>query len=218
MNIISYRYTNTFKQFLLIVCMLYFILCAVVIAEVTIFNVPGYEMGTLGVAANLLFYMVIFAVLILFFIGYKFCYTLYDDETIIYYNKLLRRERSIDIASINKVVLNKKGVNIYANGDLDNSAFYIPFFRGGIIEAIEIDMFYRKMKEIEGIEVVKEFKVLPGYGKGFTALKVAYVFLTAYMLLLCATPLATVIVLYQHFAQEIRYENSGKFSKIIRYG
>ena len=62
------------------------------------------------------------------------------------------------------------------------------------------DKFYRKMKETEGIEVVKEFKVLPGYGKGFTALKVAYVFLTAYMLLLCATPLAAVIVLFQHFA------------------
>ena len=200
MNIISYRYTNTFKQFLLIVCMLYFVLCATVIASVAIFDVPGYEMGIWNILANLFFYLAIFAVLILFFIGYKFCYTLYDDETIIYYNKLLRKERSIDIASINKVVLGKKGVNIYANGDLENSALYIPFFRGGIIEAIEIDKFYRKMKETEGIEVVKEFKVLPGYGKGFTALKVAYVFITAYMLLLCVTPLVTVIVLFQNFA------------------
>ena len=197
MNIISYRYTNTFKQFLLIVCMLYFILCATVIAEVVIFNVPGYEVNVVG---GFLLYGVIFALLVLLFIGYKFCYTLYDDETIIYYNKLLKRERSIDIASINKVVLGKKGVNIYTKDDLENSAFYIPFFRGGIVEAIEIDKFYRKMKETEGIEVVKEFKVLPGYGKGFTALKVAYVFLTAYMLLLCATPLAAVIVLFQHFA------------------
>ena len=197
MNIISYRYTNTFKQLLLIVCMLYFILCATVIAEVVIFNVPGYEVNVIG---GLLLYAAIFAVLLLLFLGYKFCYTLYDDETIIYYNKLLKKERSINIASINKVVLGKRGVNIYANGDLENSALYIPFFRGGIIEAIEIDKFYRKMKETEGIEVVKEFKVLPGYGKGFTALKVAYVFLTAYMLLLCVTPLVAVIVLFQNFA------------------
>ncbi len=197
MNIISYRYTNTFKQFFLIVCMLYFLLCAAVIAEVVIFNVPGYEVNIIG---GLFLYTAIFALLLLIFLGYKFCYTLYDDETIIYYNKLLKKERSIDIASINKVVLGKKGVNIYANNDLENSAFYIPFFRGGIIEAIEIDKFYRKMKETEGIEVIKEFTVLPGYGKGFTALKVGYVFITAYMLLLCATPLAAVIVLFQSFA------------------
>ena len=61
MNIISYRYTNTFKQFLLIVCMLYFILCATVIAEVVIFNVPGYEVNVVG---GLLLYGVIFALLV----------------------------------------------------------------------------------------------------------------------------------------------------------
>ncbi len=197
MNIISYRYTNTFKQVLLIICMLYFLLCAAVIAEVIIFNVPGYEVNVIG---GLLLYGAIFAVLFLFFIGYKFCYTLYDNETVIYYNKLLKKERSIDLSTVNKVVLGKKGVNFYANGDLENSAMYIPFFRGGIIEALEIDKFYRAMKEREGITVVKEFTVLPGYGKGFTALKVAYVFLSAYMLLLCVTPLVAVIVLFQNFA------------------
>lgn len=197
MNIISYRYTNTFKQFLLIICMLYFLLCATVIAEVVIFNVPGYEVNVIG---GLLLYGAIFAVLVLLFIGYKFCYTLYDDETVIYYNKLLKKERSIDLSTVNKVVLGKKGVNFYANGDFENSAMYIPFFRGGIIEAIEIDKFYRTMKEREGITVIKEFTVLPGYGKGFTALKVAYVFLSAYMLLLCVTPLVAVIVLFQNFA------------------
>lgn len=197
MNIISYRYTNTFKQFLLIVCMLYFILCATVIAEVVIFNVPGYEVNVVG---GLLLYGVIFALLVLLFIGYKFCYTLYDEDTVIYYNKLLKKERSIDLSTVDKVVLGKKGVNFYANGDSENSAMYIPFFRGGIIEALEIDKFYRTMKEREDITVVKEFQVLPGYGKWFTALKVLYVFLTAYILLLCATPLAAVIVLFQHFA------------------
>ncbi len=197
MNIISYRYTNTFKQFLLIVCMLYFILCATVIAEVVIFDVPGYEVNVVG---GLLLYGVIFALLVLLFIGYKFCYTLYDNDTVIYYNKLLKKERSIDLSTVDRVVLGKKGVNFYANGDFENSAMYIPFFRGGIIEALEIDKFYRIMKEREDITVIKEFQVLPGYGKWFTALKVLYVFLTAYVLLLCATPLAAVIVLFQHFA------------------
>lgn len=197
MNIISYRYTNTFKQFFLIICMLYFLLCATVIAEVVIFNVPGYEVNVIG---GLLLYGAIFALLVLLFIGYKFCYTLYDNDTVIYYNKLLKKERSIDLSTVNKIVLGKRGVNFYANGDFENSAMYVPFFRGGIIEAIEIDRFYRAMKEREGITVVKEFTVLPGYGKGFTALKVAYVFLSAYMLLLCTTPLVAVIVLFQNFA------------------
>ena len=170
---------------------------ATVVAGVVIFKVPGYEVNILG---GLLLYGAIFAVLISFFLGYKFCYTLYDDDTVIYYNKLLKRERSIELSTVNKVVLGKRGVNFYANGDLENSAMFIPFFRGGIIEAIEIDKFYRTMKEREGIDVVKEFKVLPGYGKGFTALKVVYVFLCAYMLLISVTPLVAVIVLFQNFA------------------
>ena len=197
MNIISYRYTNTFKQFFLIVCMFYFLLQAAVVAGVVIFDVPGYEVNVFG---GILLYSAIFALLLFFFLGYKFCYTLYDDETVIYYNKLLKRERSIDLSTVNKIVLSKKGVNFFANGDSENSAMYIPFFRGGIIEAIEIDRFFRAMKEREGIEVIKEFRILPGYGKAFTALKVLYVFLCAYMLLISVTPLVAFIVLFQNFA------------------
>ena len=196
MNIISYRYTNTFKQFLLIICMIYFLLCAAIVCEVVIFDVPGYEVNVIGA---LFLYAAIFVLLAMIFIGYKFFYTLYDDDTIIYYNKLLKKEYSANFADIKKVVLHKRGVSFYADSTSTTAALYIPFFRGGIIDALEIDKFYRFLKAKEGIDVVKEFTVLPGYGKGFTVLKVVYVFLSAYVLLLCATPLVAVIVLFQNF-------------------
>jgi len=197
MKVISYRYTNTFKQLLLIICMFYCLLCAIVVAEVVIFDVPGYEVNVIG---GLFLYVSIFIIITLSLIGYKFCYTLYDDETVIYYNKLLKKEYSLALSAIDKVVLGKRGINFYSKDNSKNPLFYIPFFRGGIIEAIEIDMFYKAMKKRESITVIKEFTVFPGYGKGFTMLKVCYVFLSTYMLLLCAKPLIVIILLFQNFA------------------
>ena len=196
MNIISYRYTNSMKQIFLASCFLNFLLSFIMIIQIEVFNVPGYEVNTLFAT---LFYTLILIANVMILLGYKFCYTLYDVETVIYFNKLLRRERSIELSDVNKIVLGKKGVNFYTPENPDESSLYIPFFRGGVIRAIEIDQFYRTMKEREGITVIKEFTVLPGYGKLWTALKVAYLFLAGFMFMSCATPLAVVIVLFQSF-------------------
>ncbi len=196
MNIISYRYTNSMKQIFLVSCMLNFLLSFIMVIQIEVFNVPGYEVNTFVAIA---FYSIVLIALAMILFGYKFCYSLYDDETVIYFNKLLRHERSIDLANVKKIVLGKKGVNFYTEETSQESAMYIPFFRGGVIEAIEIDKFYRKMKEREDMTVIKEFKILPGYGKVWTAIKVGYLFLAGFMLLSCATPLAVVIVLFQNF-------------------
>lgn len=184
------------KQIFLASCFLNFLLSFIMIIQIEVFNVPGYEVNTLFAT---LFYTLILIAIVMILLGYKFCYTLYDDETVIYFNKLLRRERSIELSDVNKIVLGKKGVNFYTPENPDESSLYIPFFRGGVIRAIEIDQFYRTMKEREGITVIKEFTVLPGYGKLWTALKVAYLFLAGFMFMSCATPLAVVIVLFQSF-------------------
>ncbi len=195
MEIISYHYTNTMKQLMISSIMLYFLLRLVIIGEIVIFDIPGYDVNILF---TVVLYVIIFAALMTLLLGYKFCYTLYDDNTITYYNRLLKKERSIEINDIKKVVLGKRGVNFYKE-DSDESAFFIPFFRGGIIEALEINNFYTKIKAAEGIHVIKDFKVLPGYGKPFVALKVLYVFLAILIFLNCFTPLATIIILYQSF-------------------
>lgn len=197
MKIISYRYTNAFKQFFLISCMLYFLLCGVVISEIVIFRVPGYEVNIIGA---MFLYLIIFITFFMLLISHKFCYTLYDSNQIIYCNKLFKRKSVLELNTVKRIVFSKRGVHTFESFDESNRSFYIPFFRCGIVDAIEIDEFYRKMKEIEGLCVIKEFKVLPGYGKGFKFLKLFYGILTAYMLLLCAKPLATIIILFQHFA------------------
>lgn len=196
MNIISYRYTNSFRQFLLLTGMLYFLLSLAGTLMVPIFNIEGYEAK--AIIALCIYYIFAIAILIVIFRSHKFCYTLYDDETITYYNRLTRKDRSIEISEIKKAVLGKKGVNLYGE-DSSNPIFFIPFFRGGRVDALEIDKFYKMLKEKEDVSVCKEFTILPGYGKPWIILKILYVFLTALTLLSCATPLAVVIILWQNF-------------------
>ena len=196
MNRISYQYTNVYKQIFLILYMFYLLLCASVIAEIVIFDIPGYEIKVLN---GLLIYSMLMITIFFIFRGYKFFYTTYNGEKITYHNILLRRSRSIDIDSVRKIIFYKKGVKFYTT-DFKNSSLYIPFYRGGIIDAIEIDKFYKTVKTKNNIEVIKEFRILPGYGKLATILKVIYIFLTVYAFLSCIKPLVTIIVLFQNFA------------------
>lgn len=198
MNIISYRYTNSMKQVFLFSWMLFFLLYIATVVEMVIFKVPGYS--TLNALSLLLYYVVFLAVLILVFIGYKFFYTLYDEDTVIYYNKLTRKEYSVDLSDVNKVVFQKKGIDFYTMDAGEKPSLHIPLFRGGIIDAVELDKFYQAMKAREGVVVYKEFTVLPGYGKLFTVIKVIYLILAAYTLLNCATPLAAFIAVFKSFA------------------
>ncbi len=195
MEIISYRYTNSMKQILILFIMLYFLLRLVVMGEIVFFNIPGYEVNIL---LTILLYALIFAVLISFLLGYKFCYTLYDDETITYYNRLSRKDKSIEMKDVKKIVFGKKGVEFF-DGEEGNLLLYIPFFRGGIVDALEINKFYTKMKERGNIHLIKDFTTLPGYGKGWWLLKMLYAFIAILIFLNCFTPLATVIILYQNF-------------------
>ncbi len=149
MNRISYQYTNVYKQIFLILYMFYLLLCASVIAEIVIFDIPGYEVKVLN---GLLIYSTLIITIFFIFRGHKFFYTTYDSEKITYRNILLRRSRSIDIDSVRKIIFCKKGVKLYTT-DKQRPSLYIPFFRGGIIDALDIDRFYKIMKSKDILEV-----------------------------------------------------------------
>ncbi len=55
-------------------------------------------------------------------------------------------------------VLDTFGVKFFASQNADpkqNSRFFPPFFRDGIVEAVQIDKFYKMLKANEDIRVVK---------------------------------------------------------------
>lgn len=203
MKKIRYHYTNLPKQILFAICGLYLLLRFFIIMEIIIFKLDGYY-ENLNIPLTLTLYLVLFILLLILFRGHKICISTYDENTLTYYNTLLHHSKSVDLSTVKLAVFDTLGVKFYDRDNIDYKSksekpiFFLPFFRDGIIEAIDINEFFKMMKAKDGIHVVKTFQVLPGYSKKWTALSVAYGFLAVLAFMNLATPLTVVIVLLQN--------------------
>lgn len=229
MRKITYHYSALSKQTWFYSGILYLILTSLVYILVAAYRVEGYyeSLNLPLILTSNLIGMVFFWLLSL---GHLICYSEYDDEKITYKNRLLRTERTFFFKDAEAVIFDKKGVKFYASCQAlvnkEKPDFYIPFFRDGKIEALQINAFFKAMKDREkaaseaeegeingGLEngasgtvvgplsfkVYKTFKVLPGYGRKWKYLAFAYACLTLLVLMNCAKPLAVVIGLMQTF-------------------
>ena len=198
---IQYRYTNIAKQILFGVCFLYALLRFMIMAEIIIFKIDGYYQAT-NVPLTLIMYLAIFALLFVLFRGHKYCYSTYDEKMLTYHNSLLKRTRSLNLSEAQVAVFDTKGVSFYAedgdNFEREKPIFFLPFFRDGIIEAVQINKFYKMLKAMPGMRVIKRFHVLPGYGKKWNFVTIAYGFIAVIVFMNCATPLTVCIVLFQN--------------------
>ena len=203
MKKIQYHYTNTLKQVFLASCFIWAILRFLVTMEIIIFQIEEYY-EAINIPLTMLMYAALFAFLVVLFLGHKLCYSLYDGERIVYRNTLLRREKTFLLSNAHFAVFDTFGVKFFAAEEDEQSGkkplFFLPFFRDGIIEAVQINGLFKMLKERENIRVIKKFKVLPGYGKKWKLLSVLYGFLTFALLTSCITPLTVVIILFQNFA------------------
>ncbi len=201
MKKIGYHYTNLAKQIFIGICFLYLLLRFLIVLEILVFKLDGYY-ENMNFPLTLLLYFVIFLVLLVVLRGHKICISAYDEQTLTYYNTLLRKSKSLDLSTVKMAVFDTFGVKFYDHQDADykneKPMFFLPFFRDGIIEALDIDAFFKMMKAKEGVQVIKTFKVLPGYTKKWTALTVFYGFLAVFAFMNTATPLTVVIVLFQN--------------------
>lgn len=198
MNRITYRSSSLPRQTVLLSLFLYFIMRAIIMAQIVIYKLEGYDVN---IPLTILLYLVIFAVLIFLLRTPKYWYSMYTKEKVTYYNRLLRKETTFHFADAKLAVFDTMGVKFFAEQDADpkndKPLFMIPFFRGGIVEAVPIDRFFRMLKERDDLLVVKTFKVLPGYTHKWKFLSVFMAFITAAIIMNCATPLTVIIVLFQ---------------------
>ena len=169
MNKIQYYYSAMSKQVFLILLCIFFILRFALFAEIVIYDIQGYG-DSFNIGATFILYSLYIAACIFFFIGYKFFFTTYDENVVTYHNKLLKKEISADLNTIQKATLTKKGVFLYQDADSSEACLHIPFWRLGKISPVGIDEFYKLLKT-KDIIIDKQFKVLPGYGrsKGLTS-------------------------------------------------
>lgn len=201
MNKIQYHYTNLAKQVFFLVCFIYTLLRFLIMMEIIIFKIEGYYEAT-NIPLTLLMYAALFAIIILFFRGHKFCYSAYDEGRLVYHNTLLRRSKELNLSGARLAVFDTFGVKFFSAADADPKTekplFFLPFFRNGIVEAVQIDKFYKMLKANETIRVIKNFKVLPGYSKKWRFVAIAYGFLSIVLFMSCATPVTVLIVLFQN--------------------
>lgn len=198
-NDIRYRYTSLSKQVLIGLIFVFFLMRLIIMLQICIYKLEGYEVN---LPLTLLMYAAIFFVCYLLFRGHTFCYSLYDDTGLIYRNAFLRRERALNFSDVRLAVFDTFGVNFYRDAQEadrgEKPVFVLPFFRDGIIQAVQVDGLYKMLKSKEDIEVRKLFKVLPGYTKKWRFVSIAYGFLCVLALTTMVTPLTVIIVLFQN--------------------
>lgn len=193
MSKIQYRYTNMAKQVFILVCFLYTLLRFIIMMEIIIFKIDKYYEVT-NIPMTLIMYALLFAIIIMLFRGHKFCYSHYNEEELVYYNTLLHKKKSLDLSKVNLAVFGTFGVKFFED---DKPVFFLPFFRGGIISAVQIDQFYKMLKNDSAVKVVKKFTVLPGYSNKWKLATIAYALLAIAVFMNFATPITVIVVLFQ---------------------
>ena len=199
MRKIEYNYSSAFKQLLLAVIALYVLLYYLVIVEIKVFDIPEYADSILFLRSTIV-YLVIFAVLGCLFFAHRFCYSIYTPDELTFYNRLLFRQKTLDFSKVRLAVFDTFGVKFYdkeVSFPITEKPFFtLPFYWGGFIDPVQIDKLHHFLEDSKKIPVVKNYKVLLGYGKSWRLLYAFYIFFTICFIIAGVTPLTAVIVLF----------------------
>ncbi len=210
MQKITYRYSALSKQTWFYAGMLYLALLSVVYILVAAYHVEGYY-EDMNLTLNLLANAAGMAFFYLLSLGHHVCYSEYDGEKITYHNRLLRKSRTFRYDDAQAVIFDRRGIKFYKDEQAlinkEEPDFYVPFFRDGKVEAVQLNGFFKMIKDREerlaeegrSFKVYKTFKIVPGYGRNWKYLSFAYACLTLLVLMNCARPLAVIIGLMNAF-------------------
>lgn len=162
MNRIIYRPTSTLRQVFLILSSILILLRYSINWEVKIHKLKYHDV--INMPLTTLLYAALFILLIfLIVMNLKFVVS-YDENTISYENKILRRKTRINFSDAKYVLMNKKGIYFYkTEASSDGELLKIPFYRFGKLDALQANGLFKKLIANQSIKVKKEFKVLPGY-------------------------------------------------------
>ena len=199
MRKIEYNYSSAFKQLMLAVIAIYVLLYYLVVVEIKVFDIKEYADSILFFRSTIV-YLVIFAVLGCLFFAHRFCYSIYTPDELTFYNRLLFRQKTLDFSKVRLAVFDTFGVKFYdkeVSFPITEKPFFtLPFYRGGFIDPVQIDKLHHFLEDSKKIPVVKNYKVLLGYGKSWRLLYAFYIFFNICFIIAGVTPLTAVIVLF----------------------
>lgn len=194
MEKIKYYYSAMSKQVFILILSLLIVTRFILFVQIMTYNINDYA-GKINIQATLILYLVYLCICAFFFIAYKFFFTMFDENNATYYNKLLRKEVTINLNNVERAHLAKKGIYLYEDSK-DKPAFYLPFFRFGLISPVGVDNFYKVLKQ-KNIQIEKDFTILPGHGKRWKWVSVLYTCLALLILASETQTLALVVAIFK---------------------
>ncbi len=195
MEKIKYYYTSMSKQVFLITLALLLIARSIVFIEVIFFNINNYP-TTYNLSVALFIHFVYLLITIFFFFGHKYFIAEYDENNIVYTNKILRRKNKVELKDIQKAVLGKRGISLYTSPQ-KKPCFFLPFFRLGVVSPVGVDGFYKILKS-KDILLEKKFTILPGHGKYKKIFSVLYSCLALFTLAYLTQALALIFAIIKN--------------------
>ena len=149
---ITYHYSALSKQTWFYAGMLYLALLSVVYILVAAYHVEGYY-EDMNLTLNLLANAAGMAFFYLLSLGHHVCYSEYDGEKITYHNRLLRKSRTFRYDDAQAVIFDRRGIKFYKDEQAlinkEEPDFYVPFFRDGKVEAVQLNGFFKMIKDRE---------------------------------------------------------------------
>lgn len=201
MRKIEYTFTTLMRQIFFIAIFANALIQIAVVTEVLVFKIDKYYQSLNFTATYLIYALVVILVIALFF-QHRLFYSEYTPEELTYKNILLRKSHSIRFEDIDTVVCDTFNAYFYKKEnpkrEKSDADFKLPFFRGGKIEILDFDKLLKFMAG-KGINIIKTYKIMPGYSKKMWITSLVYGLFTAVVVANCATPLYTVIILYTRF-------------------
>lgn len=194
MEKIRYYYSAMSKQVFILLLGFLIVIRFALLMQVIIYNLNDY--GTkINLVATVVLYLVYLCICIFLFTAYKLFFSEFDDDRMIYYNKLLRKELRVNLNTIEKAHLTKKGIYLYEAAKKE-PVFFLPFFRWGVISPVGVDKFYKVLKE-KNIKIQKDFTTLPGHGKRWKWVSVIYTCMALYTLAFATQTLSLVVAIFK---------------------
>jgi hypothetical protein len=167
---IRYYYSSLAKQFFLVT-----LIIALLLRLVLFFAGGFYRYAFVG--ATVALYAVAVAACCFFLIAWKFFYTEFDNDSVIWRNRIIGREIRLDAVQITRAVFSKSGIFLYCQKSA-KPRLRIPFHRFGIVSPVGVENFMNLMKNLK-VPAEREYDTLPGYGplsvwfgRGYAALSI----------------------------------------------
>ncbi|MDR0764085.1 MAG: hypothetical protein LBE65_00625 [Synergistaceae bacterium] len=152
---IRYYYSSLAKQFFLVT-----LIITLLLRLVLFFAGSFYRYAFVG--ATVALYAFAVAACCFFLIAWKFFYTEFDENTVIWRDRIIGKEIRLDTAQITRAVFSKSGIFLYCRKSA-KPCLRIPFRRFGVVSPVGVENFTNLMKNRK-VPVELEYRTLPGYG------------------------------------------------------